>query len=148
MELFPAVSIGLPPGLEDVIRPVETTVALASSHLLANELEADIFAEDHHLPKGLLDSLDPEAPQFVPASMKPSWKQPSALDPEAPQFVPAALQQSDMAHAGIEKDVSSLDPEAPHFVPASMLQQPTWRSEERFLLSDSSVVPLHMRRSL
>jgi hypothetical protein len=103
---------------------------------MLDEPEADIFPDDHHLPKGLLDSLDPEAPQFVPASIQLSQKQSPPLDPQAPHFVPAAAQQA--VRLSVEQQGSSLDPEAPQFVPASLLQQPSWCSEDPVPLLDSS----------
>jgi len=164
MHLCPADLIRLPPGLEDMAPPgglaaLEMTLRCkAEGSDTHEESDDDVLLDAHHLPKGLLDSLDPEAPQFVPASMNQlaPWSAKedfSTLDPEAPQFVPATIQQ--LSPWSVEEESLTLDqgasqfvmasvqldPEAPQFVPASMQQPEPWHVEDRMPALESLVVP-------
>lgn len=86
----PASGIGLPPGLEDLLSPADVAANLVAAEATLQQLDASETNEAlHHLPNGLLDLLDPEAPQFLPTSLQ----QATPLDPEAAEFVPPSMQQ-------------------------------------------------------
>jgi len=92
----PTSSIGLPPGLEDLVKPEDAAARLVAFESEVNELPpaADM------LPAGLFDApLDCEAPEFLPSF------QSAPLDFNAPEFLPL-LQRA------------PLDCNAPEFLPS------------------------------